>query len=166
MAMVAVVPFATAVGGLRVNYTRSLPLGLYRATRERLFAHGSVVLACLPTNVARFARERGYVWRGHCSGSAPPIGKLIFAIEGDTVGVSASGLSLNGKLVPHTEALPVDSRGRPMVRYPIGTYVVHRDEVWLYSPHHRLSFDSRYFGPIASSSIIAILRPLWTTELR
>ena len=158
---------AVAVGGLmgtiRVNYTRSLPIGVYRTVRAGSVARGSIVLVCLPEAIARYALERAYVWRGACPGRASPIGKLVLAIEGDTVVVTKAGLRLNGQLVPHTQPVETDSEGRAVSHYPFGVYVVARNEVWLYSPYHRRSFDSRYFGPVPVSSLRSRMMPLWTT---
>lgn len=146
---------------VRVNFTESLPIGLYRIT-EGPIVRGAIVLACLPAEAARFARERGYLWRGDCPGAAAPIGKLVLATEGDVVGVSKFGLSVNGRLIAHTKPSSADSRGRPIPHYAFGVYTVKRSDVWLYSPHHPLSYDSRYFGPIRTSNVKARLRPWWT----
>ena len=166
--LTALISAAVAAGGLmgtiRVNYTRSLPIGVYRTVRAGSAARGSIVLVCLPEAIARYALERGYVWRGACPGRTAPIGKLVLAIEGDTVVVTKAGLRLNGQLVPHTQPVETDSEGRAVSHYPVGVYLVTRNEVWLYSPYHRRSFDSRYFGPVPASSLRSRMMPLWTTE--
>lgn len=151
------------LGRLRMNYTRSLPIGLYWTVREGPIVRGSTVLVCLPERVAVFARERGYLWRGSCPGSAAPVGKLVLAAEGDVVGLTAAGLSVNGRLIPRTEPVQTDSRGRRVAHYPYGVYRVARNEVWLYSPYHRLSFDSRYFGPVPTANVESRMVAIWTT---
>jgi len=149
--------------GLRLNLTGSLPVGLYlesRATPVR----GAIVLACLPPEVAAFARERGYVPRGGtCPGGVLPVGKPILAIAGDTVSVTPTGLLLNGVPVPNSQALEVDRKGRPLPRLAVGRYVVGPGELWVLSPYSRLSFDSRYFGAVQAGQVRAGLRRLWTT---
>lgn len=147
---------------LRVNLTRSLPLGLYRTVQSRAIARGSIVLVCLPERIAKFARERGYLWRGICPGDTAPVGKLVLAVAGDTVRLAESGLRVNGRLVPYTEPLKTDSKGRPTIHYPYGRYAVGRDQLWLYSPFNRRSFDSRYFGPIPTESVKSVMLELWT----
>lgn len=153
----------TWLAGLRVNLSGSMPVGLYRITRGPP-AKGVTVLACLPESVAVFARTREYVPSGRCPGAAAPIGKVVLAMPGDSVEVTDSGLIVNGRPVQNTKPLAVDGAGRPLPRFPDGTYVVAGDEVWLYSPYSKRSFDSRYFGPLPLGSVLNRVLPLWTVE--
>ena len=153
----------TWFAGLRVNLSGSMPIGLYRV-RSGPPVKGAMVLACLPADVAVFARSRGYVPNGRCPGSTAPIGKVVLAMAGDSVEVTAEGLLLNGRPVRNTRPLAVDAAGRSLRRFPDGTYIVAQDEVWLYSPYSTRSFDSRYFGPLHVSSIRSRVLPLWTVE--
>ena len=148
------------VSGLRFNLSASLPPGFYIVSRGDV-GRGSLVLACLPPNVADFARARGYVPRGVCPGGTAPLGKQVLAMSGDTVTVSAEGLSVNGALMPDSRARARDVRGRPLWMTPIGRHLVGPTEIWLIS-HHPLGYDSRYFGALSVSSIRAVVRPLWT----
>jgi conjugative transfer signal peptidase TraF len=150
------------LAGLRVQQTGSLPRGLYRDVRGAAPLRGTLGVWCLPPDVARWARERGYVGRGNCPGGAEAIGKAVLAAAGDTVRVTADGLTVNGVLAPHTRPLERDSRGRPMRRTRHGTYYVSAQEVWLWSPLTGRSFDSRYFGAVPTSALVAVVRPLWT----
>ena len=161
--VIAVIAAVGLVGRLRLNYTRSLPIGLYWTVRGGPIVRGATVLVCLPAPVALFARERGYLWRGSCPGSAARVGKLVLAREGDVVCLSPFGLSVNGRLMPRTVPLQTDSKGRGIVHYPYGVYTVARNEVWLYSPYHRMSFDSRYFGPVSTTNVESRMIALWTT---
>src|SRR2546422_628793 len=142
----------TWFAGLRVNLSGSMPIGLYRVSSGPP-AKGVMVLACLPASVAMFARSRGYVPNGSCPGATAPIGKVVLATAGDSVEVTAEGLLLNGHAVRNTRPLAVDATGRSLRRFPDGTYVVGQDDVWLYSPYSKRSFDSRYFGPLPVSCI-------------
>src|SRR5262245_19561753 len=51
--------------GDELNLSASMPRGLYRVTHDPL-AVGQVVAICLPTAVAQFGRERGYLTAGAC----------------------------------------------------------------------------------------------------
>ena len=153
----------TWFAGVRVNLSGSMPIGLYRVSSGPP-VKGVMVLACLPASVAMFARSRGYVPSGSCPGATAPIGKVVLAMAGDSVDVTAEGLFLNGHPVRNTRPLAVDAAGRSLRRFPDGTYVVAQDEVWLYSPYSTRSFDSRYFGPLHVSSIRSRVLPLWTVE--
>ena len=153
----------TWFAGLRVNLSGSMPIGLYRVSSEPA-ARGAIVLACLPMDVAVVARSRGYVPRGACPGATAPIGKVVLAMVGDSVEVTAEGLLVNGRPVRNTKPLAVDAAGRSLRRFPDGTYIVGQDELWLFSPYSKRSFDSRYFGPLPVSSIRNRVLPLWTVE--
>lgn len=148
--------------GVRLNLTSSLPAGLYLETGDAP-TRGSIVLACLPPAIARLARERSYVPRGdRCPGGTAPIGKVVLALPGDTVVVSASGLEVNGRPVPNSRPRSFDSRGRPLPRLREGRYILRAGELWLASSYSLLSFDSRYFGAIAARSVLSVVRPVWT----
>lgn len=147
--------------GLRFMLTPSLPLGIYRTVNGPP-TRGAIVMACLPERVARLALERGYLWRGDCPGGAVPLGKVVLAVAGDTVTLSAEGISVNGRAVPRSRPHERDHKGRPLEHYPSGSHVLGPGELWLFSPYHPLSFDSRYFGPIARSQVRSRLVPLWT----
>jgi conjugative transfer signal peptidase TraF len=88
--------------------------------------------------------------------------KPVVARTGDTVDLSELGIAVNGRLLPNTAALRVDTYGRPLLPWPFGRYEVQPDTVWVASSHHPRSFDSRYFGPIPVSSIRDYLRPILT----
>jgi len=153
----------TWFAGLRVNLSGSMPIGLYRVSSAPP-VRGAMVLACLPVDVAVFAKSRGYVPNGGCPGATAPIGKVVLAMAGDSVEVTAEGLVLNGRPVRNTRPLVVDAAGRSLRRFPDGTYVVGQDDVWLYSPYSKRSFDSRYFGPLPVSCIRSRVLRLWTIE--
>ena len=162
LALVGLAAIEWAVGKLRLNLTRSLPIGVYRVVDRESLQRGTIVLVCLPNDVGRFALAREYLWRGSCPGAAAPIGKLVLAVGGELVTFTQNGFVIDGKVQPHTRPIRFDSRGRPMVHYPFGTYVVPASDVWLYSPYHPLSFDSRYFGPVPAVNIRARVIPVLT----
>jgi conjugative transfer signal peptidase TraF len=88
--------------------------------------------------------------------------KPVVAIAGDTVEYSEFGIAVNGNLLRNSAPRSRDSKGRPLVHFPFGTYRVAADMVWVVSSYHPLSFDSRYFGPILAAAIRERLRPLLT----
>ena len=150
------------LAGLRLNLTGSMPVGIYATARDAP-TRGSIVLACLPSGVAMFAKVRGYVPHGgSCPGGVLPVGKPVLALPGDTVVVATTGLLLNGVPVPNSEPLSRDTKGRPLPRPQPGQYVVDADELWLVSGYSPFSFDSRYFGPVNADQVRAHVRVLWT----
>jgi conjugative transfer signal peptidase TraF len=145
--------------GLRFNTSASLPLGLYVTTTD---GSASLVEFCPAEPFATFAIARGYRDPGACRDGAAPLLKPVVASAGDTVELSAHGISVNGILLRNTAPLPKDSAGRPLSAWPFGRYVVARDTVWVASIYQPRSFDSRYFGPLPMSIIRQRLKPFFT----
>lgn len=149
---------------VRVNFTGSMPVGVYRRIAiASPIERGDVVLVCLTEPVAQFAHERGYVPRGgRCSAELVPIGKFVMALPGDTVSVTPEGIFVNGVLVPGSRPLDRDHRGRSLPRLAPGPHRVESGTLWIVGSSDR-SFDSRYIGAVASNSVLAHVRPIWTT---
>jgi len=148
--------------GLRINLTGSLPVGLYSITKG-IPGRDALVLVCLPNAVASFAKRRGYVAQGGaCPEGLVPVGKRVCAVPGDTVTVTPTGLIVNETLVPNSQALSADHRGRPLPQLPMGRYLLGPHDWWVLSPYSASSFDSRYFGAIDGTRVQACLKPLWT----
>jgi conjugative transfer signal peptidase TraF len=160
--MLAAVGCAFALG-LRLNLSGSIPPGLYRLERGPV-ARGVIVLACLPAPLVAFARARGYIHGGSCADGSEPVGKAVAALPGDTVVVRSDAIAVNGRAVPHSRPLSYDSRRRALTAYPLGSYVVRSDEVWLLSPYSAASFDSRYFGPIPLRGVVGRIKRLVPTH--
>ena len=165
VAVLAAVTFAGLLAvhfGLRFMVTPSLPLGVYR-TIDGPPTGGAIVMACLSEPAARLALERGYLWRGGCPGGVVPLGKVVLAVAGDTITLGAEGIAVNRLAVPNSRPRDRDRQGRPLEHYPYGSHVLGPGELWLFSPNHPLSFDSRYFGPVPSTRVISRLVPVWTS---
>jgi conjugative transfer signal peptidase TraF len=150
-----------SASGLRWNASQSMPRGLwYRtgafdATRDR----GGVVLFCPPpTPLFLEARRRGYLPWGRCVGGLAPLLKPVVALPGDEVQLGVQ-VRVNGEPLAGSLWLAKDGRGRPLPRPPDG--VVLPGYVWVVSSHHAGSFDSRYFGAIATRQIEGVMQPLW-----
>lgn len=157
------VALLAAALGLRVNVTRSYPLGLYRVVGGAAdVERGSVVVVCLPEAWSRFARQRGYLGPGWCPAGDYGLGKMVVAVGGDAVELRADGLTVNGQGVPNSRPLPRDAQGRPVPHHPFGRRQLREGELWLYSPYTAGAFDSRYFGPARAEWVRAVVRPVWT----
>lgn len=138
--------------GLRTNWTESMPRGLWRSEPFDGTVHrGDTVAVCLPHNDL----TRRYIGTGSCSNGLEPVLKTIGAIVGDTIEMTAYGARVNDILLENTAPLVQDSLGKTLTAWPYGLYHVHEDEVWLLSSYNARSFDSRYFGPVLVSRIIA-----------
>jgi conjugative transfer signal peptidase TraF len=148
-----------AIAGVRLNDSPSLPVGLYAVTSD---GSADLVEFCPTEPYASLAAERGYRSGGSCPDGGAPLMKPIAARRGDTVEISSRGFIVNGKALPNSEPLNVDTDGRSLQHWPFGKYRVQTATVWVISSYNRRSFDSRYFGPVMENRIRHHLRALLT----
>jgi conjugative transfer signal peptidase TraF len=141
--------------------TASLPVGLYLATSD---ANAELVEFCPAEPFAAESRDRNYRPKSiACPDGAAPLMKPIAAKPGDTVLVSDKGIVVNGTVMPWSAALKLDGVGRKLKSWPLGSYTVATNELWVVSTYAG-SYDSRYIGPIRRSQVRDALKPLWVIE--
>lgn len=144
---------------VRVNWTGSMPRGLYRMVAPRLKV-GSLVAICLPRAVASLGRERGYLPPGGCPDGSSPIVKQVVAKPGDEVRLTAAATFVNGRGIAASGLQVEDSEGRPLVHHPLGTTRLGGSEYWVSGMNRSRSWDSRYFGPVRAGDIHGSVVPL------
>ncbi|MCP3963613.1 MAG: conjugative transfer signal peptidase TraF [bacterium] len=145
--------------GLRLNWTKSLPLGLYRLAPGAL-ERGALVAVCLPLEHGLEGRRRGYLLSGPCPGDASPVLKTIGATGGDVVSIRAGGVLVNGE--PFQVSAPRrDLKGRRLDPLPPDDYELEPGQLWLFTSEPR-SWDSRFYGPVESASVLGRVQPIWT----
>jgi conjugative transfer signal peptidase TraF len=149
--------------GLHLNLSRSAPRGVYRAVAGTP-TRGVWVAACVSPEAAALARARGYLGRGPCTGGVQPVLKPVVAVAGDVVELAPEGVAVNGQRLPDSVPADVDTAGRVLPHPARGRYVVGPGELWLMSTRVPNSWDSRYLGPIPTSQVRAVARPLWIAE--
>lgn len=159
MATIAIVVITFQVGGLRINASPSLPIGLYRTTSD---SNAKLVEFCPAEPFASLSASRHYRGKGNCPDGAEPLMKPIVAVTGDIVEFSKHGLAVNGKLLSHSAAQTLDTKNRPLSHCPYGRYSVMIGTVWVLSSFNDRSFDSRYFGPVPATAIRHHLRAILT----
>src|SRR4051794_10650184 len=153
---VLIIPVIACV---RLNYSPSLPVGLYVVASD----HSADLVEFCPTEpYASLAAERGYRSVGSCPDGGAPLMKPIAAQPGDIVEISSRGFAVNGKELPNSAPLNVDTDGRSLQHWPFGKYRVETGTVWVISSYNRRSLDSRYFGPVKENRIRHHLRALLT----
>ena len=153
--------FTLKLSGFVVNTTSSLPLGLYRATKEPI-RRGMFATFCLEDGeFIRLAKERGYLSEGSCPGGIKPLGKEIFGLPGDEICLNDGLIAVNGKTIPLTKAKATDSHGRVMPMPQLKSGTIPKGYALLLSPRHAGGFDSRYFGLVRLSSLHPV-RPVCT----
>jgi conjugative transfer signal peptidase TraF len=150
------------LAGVRINSTKSIPLGLYWIVDQPV-EKGVYVLFCPPQiGVFEEARQRGYIGAGFCPGGYGYLMKRVLAANEDVIQVAQDGVWVNGERLPFSAPRVVDSANRVMPRYQASEYTLGATEVFLGSDVSDTSFDGRYYGPIQRSQIQAVIRPVLT----
>jgi conjugative transfer signal peptidase TraF len=134
------------------NASASVPIGLYANEPATQLQLNDLVVVRPPEDIATFLAEGGYLPRG------VPMLKHILALSGQTVCRFGSAVSVDA--VAMGDARERDSRGRALPMWQ-GCRVVAKGDVFLMN-RPADSFDGRYFGPLAASSIVGRAKPLLT----
>ncbi len=135
------------------NASDSMPRGWYLAAPPGSAVIGRIVLVRLPAEAAAFAARRGYLPAG------VPLLKRVAAVAPQSVCVRASWARIDG--VPVGAVRPHDAQHRPLHPWTQCRLLLG-DEVFVLGDARAVSFDSRYFGPVPASALIARAWPLWT----
>jgi conjugative transfer signal peptidase TraF len=160
-AAVLALGIACYAAGVRVNTTKSIPVGIY-LTSSSAIKKGAYVMFCPPpSGVFDDARQRRYIAGGSCPGGYGYMMKKVLAAQSDAVTVADDGVRVNGELLPLSAPLKADMAGRPMPRYRANSFKLGNSEVLLMSDLSRTSFDSRYFGPIHVAQIKSVIEPVF-----
>jgi conjugative transfer signal peptidase TraF len=146
--------------GVRINGTHSFPVGFYftiRKTPER----GDLVFVNPPAlPIFALAKARHYLDVGYSPAGA--LIKRLAGVAGDSVTIDSAGVEVNGIRLANSAPCNCDGTGRPLQTYLLKDYILGQDEVLLMSDYSPASFDSRYFGPIPTTSIQSVITPLLT----
>jgi conjugative transfer signal peptidase TraF len=134
------------------NASASVPVGLYRLRPAEPLHIGELVIAMPPEPLASYLAGRGYLPEG------VPLLKHILALAGQTVCRSGSTVTIDG--APVGRALASDWRGRKLPVWQ-GCRALTAGRVFLMNMHSEHSLDSRYFGPLTTSTILGRAVPLW-----
>ena len=160
---VSILMLCGALSPYRWNGSASVPIGVYRVRHGRPEV-GELIAFCLPKEVARYAKERGYVGFGFfCPGWTQPVLKPVVAVAGDAVTIAPAGVTVRGFSLSNTKVFETDSQGRDHVVWIMpGDYRVPSDMVFVMSAFHERSWDSRYFGFVPTDAILSTMEPVWT----
>ncbi|MFO0702181.1 MAG: conjugative transfer signal peptidase TraF [Nitrospira sp.] len=154
--------FLAHQAGLRLNTTRSIPLGLYQMSHDPI-EKGAYVLFCPPQRQEfDLARERGYIGAGFCPGGYGNMMKKLVATSHDHISVTDEGVTINGNLLPLSRPIEADSGGQSLPHLRLTNYILGPSDVLVMSDTNPNSYDARYFGPIPRDTIQSRLHPLLT----
>jgi len=163
-AIAAVIAIAVVVlhdARLRINFTSSMPIGVYSLTPLPAdgVERGTLVAACAPLRAAEIGRQRDYLAPGPCADRTELLLKFVVAIAGDEVDVTPAGVAVNGYPLDLSVPAARDRSGRKLTPWPRGRYRLSAGQVWLYAANGR-SWDSRYWGPVPTDYVRASASPL------
>ena len=143
---------SVAVGWYRVD-----PLDHRAGSLPRPLSVDSIVLVPLPAEAAVLAAQRGYL------PMRVPLLKRIGAIAPQEVCIAGGIVRIDG--VPSAAVLRADRLGRPLPSLQLCRRLAP-GELFLLSVTNPASFDSRYFGPVAVSTVLGVARPVWLETRR
>ncbi|MBH9402210.1 S26 family signal peptidase [Pseudomonas aeruginosa] len=161
LAALAWASFVQPLPRLIYNPSDSVPVGWYRVeplqpragSLPRPLSVDSIVLVRLPADATALAAQRGYL-PAHI-----PLLKRVGAVAPHHVCSVAGQVRIDG--VPVATALPADRLGRSLPSWRHCRPLIE-GELFLLSVTNPVSFDSRYFGPVSTSAVIGVARPIWS----
>jgi len=150
--------------GLRLNFSKSYPIGIYQKIQKQTIQKGDMVMLC-PKNspTMQMALLRGYLLKGFCEGGYYPLLKKVVATSGDEI-TFKKYLYVNGIKIPNSQRYQYDAK---MQLLPQPTYEAKRlkqSELFVMSDHFAKSFDSRYFGVVSQEDVISHMKALYTID--
>ncbi|QAU22661.1 S26 family signal peptidase [Dyella sp. M7H15-1] len=157
--------FVSPLPRLTYNPSDSVAVGWYRidpfdprtASLPRPLSVDSIVLVPLPAKAAVLAAQRGYL------PTRVPLLKRIGAVAPQEVCIVGRSVRIDG--VPVAALLTADRVGRPLPSWRQCRRLVP-GELFLLSVTNPASFDSRYFGPVSTSTVIGVAHPVWLETRR
>jgi len=149
----------STIGGAQPRYiwnaSNSVPIGLYRLQSAARLTITELVAVQPPEPLATFLDSNGYLPIG------VPMLKRVLALPGQTVCREALAVVVDG--IERGQAREREGRGRPLPVWQ-GCRVIGEGELFVMNWQSADSLDSRYFGPIPTSSVVGQAIPVWTGE--
>lgn len=137
------------------NASASVPIGLYDLDPPRNLTVGDLVAVMPDEPLASYLVERNYIGRG------VPLLKRVAALPGQTVCRIGNAITVDA--VPFGDALDRDRQSRDLPVWQ-GCRRIADGDIFLMNADVSDSLDGRYFGPIATRTIIGKATPIYTDE--
>lgn len=147
--------------GLRINFSKSYPIGIYKTIHKQSIEKGDLVIFC-PKNspLIQKALQRNYLKPGFCKGGFYPLLKKVVALEGDIVEINSS-VYINNREVPNSQLLTHDGNNNPLPSLKNSRIKLPKSYMFVMSDYYHKSFDSRYFGSVEVSSVLSHVEPIY-----
>lgn len=140
--------------GYRFNFSESFPFGIYREINTDHYVPGDLVIFCPPKKeVFSFAMNQGFLLRGSCVNGSMPLLKKVAGVPGDKI-VVREAVYINDLKQKNSEI--------QIFPYKAKDVTLKSDNYFLLSDFCKMSFDSRYFGPIEKSQITSKVEAIFT----
>lgn len=143
----------TVGGRLLINFTPSIPRGVYWISRGTEPHRGDLVTFPIPADVQDLIYQRHYV-----SPAIRLLAKPVVGVGGDHICMRDHQLFLGEQRI--ARVLERDQQGLPLEPRSI-CRALGNDELFVATRHDN-SFDSRYFGSIPKAVVLGTLTPLAT----
>ena len=161
-------------GHASVNYSRSTDVGLYfiRDFKVHDFSklkRGSYISFC--PDESQYVDEvlrRKYLPKGRCKMGSAMMLKRIAGLPGDRYSITDDGVYVNGIKQPMSRPMVRDIKGRAMPHLRAMNKSIKTGELLVMTDgSSKLSYDSRYYGPIKASQIVYRSWPaiVWPTSI-
>jgi len=147
--------------GLRVNFSKSYPIGIYKTVYKKNIEKGDLVIFC-PKNssLMQQALQRNYLRPGFCEGGFYPLLKKVVALDGDVIEINSS-VYVNNQEIPNSQLLSYDANNNPLPSLKNSRRKLPESYMFVMSDYYHKSFDSRYFGSVEVSSILNHVKPIY-----
>jgi len=132
-----------------VNVSPSLPIGFYKIKETSSLEKGAII-AFFPPEKVHFLQVRNWL------SLDIPILKPVVALDGDHCCIQNKELKINGK--KYCEIAKIDTEGLDLPQIDFCRDLT-KNEIWVGSNRIKNSFDSRYFGVIQKTKILAMVTP-------
>lgn len=132
------------IGGIRLNLSSSMPIGIYRVVTAKEAGHGDLVTVRLTGLAESLALSRGYL-----PDAGVDVLKRVAAAPGESIPLHSFRrfeTDKNGLAMPLPDEIPLKAG---------------KNEYFIVGDAER-SYDSRYFGLISGDQITAVVRPVFT----
>ncbi|ACS79747.1 conjugative transfer signal peptidase TraF [Maridesulfovibrio salexigens] len=139
--------------GFRFNFTDSMPHGIYQIVPGKPERGDLITFSLAEENpYFQISLERHYLG---LNGNRPLLKKLA-GLPGDSIKISAEGVCINSKLLPHTQARSSDRYGRQLPIFLKSTVIPSAKGLAL-STYTENSFDGRYFGLVNMDQVRRVI---------
>ena len=148
-------------GHASVNYSKSTVVGLYyvrpfHASDAAKIKRGSYVSFC--PSADQFVAEvlkRKYLPKGRCPMGSAMMLKRVAGLPGDRYSITDDGVYVDGQLQPASKPMVRDIKSRKLPYIRVTDKRIMPGEVLVMTDgSSRLSYDSRYYGPVKVDQIV------------